>query len=102
VAVIQVAPEPCCADLPCQVFEPGSPGLGMAEKRQTSLAVAAGSKKAPAFTYALPSLTLGVSYTVRLHFAENSFSRIGARRFGVTINGAVTFNFWAACLAGVS
>jgi hypothetical protein len=59
------------------------------------------SKKAPTFSYTLPGLTPGVSYTVRLHFAENSLSRIGARRFGVTINGAqVLANFDVLATAG--
>ena len=59
------------------------------------------SKKAPAFSYTLPGLTPGASYTVRLHFAENSLSRIGARRFSVTINGAqVLSNFDVLATAG--
>jgi len=59
------------------------------------------SKKAPTFSYTLPGLTPGASYIVRFHFAENSLSRIGARRFDVTINGAqVLSNFDVLATAG--
>jgi len=59
------------------------------------------SKKAPTFSYTFPGLTPGASYTVRLHFAENSVSRIGARRFNVSINGTqVLSNFDVLATAG--
>jgi len=39
------------------------------------------------FTYTIPGLNPGASYTVRLHFAEWAFSSPGVRLFNVTING---------------
>ncbi|MGA2621981.1 MAG: malectin domain-containing carbohydrate-binding protein [Thermoguttaceae bacterium] len=39
------------------------------------------------FNYALANLTPGASYTVRLHFAEPSYSNAGQREFNVSING---------------
>jgi beta-galactosidase len=45
-------------------------------------------------TYAIPGLTAGSSYTVRLHFAELYFSAAGDREFNVAINGTtVLTNF---------
>lgn len=53
------------------------------------------------FTYTLPNLTPGASYTVRLHFSENSFSSAGARMFNVTINKSqVLTNFDIFAAAG--
>ena len=46
-----------------------------------------GAKKAANFSYTLGGLTAGHVYTLRLHFAENSVSRSGARKFDVTVNG---------------
>jgi|GEM_PF-476877 len=47
-----------------------------------------------AFTYTLPGLTAGASYTVRLHFVELSFTASGQRTFNVAINGtSVLSNF---------
>ncbi len=43
---------------------------------------------APSFTYTLQGLTAGASYTVRLHFAELSFTAKGQRVFNVAINGS--------------
>src|SRR5262249_43027574 len=40
------------------------------------------------FTYTIPNLTPGASFTVRLHFAETAFSGNGQRAFNVAINGA--------------
>ena len=46
------------------------------------------------FSYTLGNLTPGASYTVRLHFAEPSYSSGGQRQFNVGINGAqVLTNF---------
>ena len=42
---------------------------------------------APAFTYTIPGLTAGGHYTVRLHFAELTWTAAGQRRFNVAING---------------
>jgi beta-glucanase (GH16 family) len=39
------------------------------------------------FTYSIPNLTPGASFTVRLHFAETAFSGTGQRAFNVAING---------------
>jgi hypothetical protein len=39
------------------------------------------------FSYAIPGLTAGKSYTVRLHFAETYWSAAGQRLFNVSING---------------
>ncbi len=44
------------------------------------------------FTYAIPDLTPGDSYTVRLHFAENYYTGAGQRLFNVAINGATALN----------
>lgn len=35
----------------------------------------------------IPNLTPGAAYTLRLHFAENTFSAPGRRLFGVVVNG---------------
>jgi Malectin domain/Putative Ig domain len=39
------------------------------------------------FTYTIPGLTAGASYTVRLHFAEEYWTTAGSRIFNVVING---------------
>ena len=53
------------------------------------------------FTYTIPGLTVGASYTVRLHFSENVLSTSGARNFNVSINGAqVLSNFDVFAAAG--
>ncbi len=39
------------------------------------------------FTYTIPNLTPGGSYSVRLHFAETAFAAAGQRAFNVAING---------------
>jgi Malectin domain/Fibronectin type III domain len=39
------------------------------------------------FTYTIPGLTAGSSYTVRLHFAEEYWTTTGSRIFNVLING---------------
>ena len=55
----------------------------------------------PAFTYTLPGLTSGTSYTVRLHFVELSFTAAGQRTFNVAINGTnVLSNFDIFAQAG--
>lgn len=54
-----------------------------------------------AFTYTYAGLTPGASYTVRLHFAEYSFSAAGLRKFNVSINGTpVLTNFDIYATAG--
>jgi hypothetical protein len=54
-----------------------------------------------AFTYTIPNLTPGGTYTVRLHFAEVAFSTPGARLFSVAINGStVLSNFDIFATAG--
>jgi len=53
------------------------------------------------FSYAVPSLTPGGSYEVRLHFAEIAFTSPGARVFNVAINGStVLSNFDIFATAG--
>jgi fibronectin type 3 domain-containing protein len=42
---------------------------------------------ATAFTYTVPGLTAGGSYTVRLHFCELTWTAAGQRKFNVAING---------------
>jgi hypothetical protein len=39
------------------------------------------------FTYTIPGLTAGGTYTVLLHFAETYFTAVGDREFNVAING---------------
>ncbi len=39
------------------------------------------------FSYVVPGLTAGASYTVRLHFAETYWTAAGLRTFNVSING---------------
>jgi hypothetical protein len=55
------------------------------------------------FSYAIPGLTAGASYKVRLHFAETYWTAAGARIFNVTINGqpALT-NFDILATAGAA
>jgi len=40
------------------------------------------------FSYRVPGLTPGASYTVRLHFAERDYTHAGGRLFDVAVNGA--------------
>ena len=56
---------------------------------------------APAFTYSIPGLSAGGNYTVRLHFAELTFTGSGQRVFNVTLNGtSVLSNFDIYSAAG--
>ncbi|HEX3965928.1 MAG TPA: putative Ig domain-containing protein, partial [Trebonia sp.] len=51
------------------------------------------------FTYTIPGLTAGASYTVRLHFAEEYWTTAGSRTFNVLINGTqvlTSFDIFAA------
>ena len=43
--------------------------------------------RAGVFTYTIPGLTAGATYTVLLHFAETYFTAAGDREFNVAING---------------
>jgi hypothetical protein len=53
------------------------------------------------FKYIVPGLTVGNSYTVRLHFSENYFNGVGQRLFNVKINGTqVLTNFDIYAQAG--
>jgi len=53
------------------------------------------------FSYTLPGLTAGASYTVRLHFAEFYWTKAGQRVFNVSINGTqVLSNFDIVATAG--
>jgi trimeric autotransporter adhesin len=50
--------------------------------------------RAGVFTYTIPGLTAGSSYSVLLHFAETYFTAKGDREFNVAINGTtVLTNF---------
>jgi len=54
-------------------------------------------------TYTIPGLNAGVSYIVRLHFAELYFTAAGNREFNVAINGTpVLTNFDIYATAGAS
>jgi glucan endo-1,3-alpha-glucosidase len=50
-------------------------------------AVYASCRWAPSFSYTIPGLTAGGHYTVRLHFAELTWTAAGQRKFNVAING---------------
>ena len=53
------------------------------------------------FSYTLPGLTAGASYTVRLHFDEFYWTKAGQRVFNVSINGTqVLSNFDIIATAG--
>jgi glucosylceramidase len=53
------------------------------------------------FTYTIPGLTAGHTYTVRLHFAEEYWTAAGKRVFNVSINGTqVLTNFDIFATAG--
>ena len=53
------------------------------------------------FTYTIPNLTVGASYTVNLHFAEIYWTAAGKRQFNVLINGTtVLTNFDVFAAAG--
>ena len=55
------------------------------------------------FSYAVPGLTAGHSYTVRLHFAETFWTMAGQRTFNVIINGQqVLTNFDMLATAGAA
>jgi glucan endo-1,3-alpha-glucosidase len=51
------------------------------------LAVYQTCRWAPSFSYTIPGLAGGTPYTVRLHFAELSWTAAGKRKFNVAING---------------
>jgi hypothetical protein len=56
---------------------------------------------ATGFTYTIPGLTSGVTYTVRLHWAELTWQATGQRTFNVAINGnQVLTNFDVFAAAG--
>jgi glucan endo-1,3-alpha-glucosidase len=50
-------------------------------------AVYDGCRWAPSFSYTIPGLTAGGHYTVRLHFAELTWTAAAQRKFNVAING---------------
>ena len=55
------------------------------------------------FSYAVPGLTAGKTYTVRLHFAETYWTATGQRIFNVSINGQqVLSNFDIIASAGAA
>ena len=50
------------------------------------------SERNGVFTYTIPGLTAGSSYTVLLHFAEFYWTKAGQRVFNVSINGATVLS----------
>jgi hypothetical protein len=55
------------------------------------------------FSYAVPGLTAGANYTVRLHFAETYWTAAGQRVFNVSINGQQKLaNFDIVAAAGAA
>ncbi len=59
------------------------------------------SSRVGTFTYTIPNLTAGASYTVRLHFAETYWTAAGKRTFNVSINSTqVLSNFDIFATAG--
>ena len=58
-------------------------------------------KRAGVFTYTIPGLTAVASYSVRLHFAEIYWSKVGQRVFNVSIDGTTVLpNFAIVQAAG--
>ncbi len=53
-----------------------------------------------AFTYTIPGLTAGATYTVRLHWAELTWQTAGARKFNVAINGSTVLSAFDVFAAG--
>ncbi len=67
------------------------------------MAVYQSCRWASAFSYVIPGLTAGGHYTVRLHFAELTWTAAGQRKFNVAINGTSVlsgFDIFAAAGAG--
>jgi hypothetical protein len=61
------------------------------------------SERNGVFTYTIPGLTSGTSYTVLLHFAEFYWTKAGQRVFNVSINGTtVLSNFDIVATAGTA
>ena len=59
------------------------------------------NREGPTFSYVIPNLTAGKTYTVRLHFAETYWSSAGQRVFNVSLNGQqVLSNFDIVATAG--
>ncbi|HVJ51622.1 MAG TPA: beta-1,3-glucanase family protein [Aliidongia sp.] len=59
------------------------------------------TERAGTFTYTVPGLTAGASYSLRLHFAEFYWTKPGQRVFNVNINGTqVLSNFDIVAAAG--
>lgn len=74
---------------------------GVAFQNPAPAAIYQGERYGSSFTYTLPNLTAGKSYTVRLHFAETYYTSTGGREFNVAINSApVLSNFDIVAAAG--
>ncbi len=52
------------------------------------------------FTYTIPGLTAGASYTVRLHWAELTWQAAGQRKFNVAVNGSTVLSAFDVFAAG--
>jgi subtilisin family serine protease len=89
-------------------FSTGGSGYTVAQAITTGVANAAPmavyqSLRYGNFSYVMPSLTPGTTYTVRLHFAETYHTAAGKRVFNVAINGAnVLSSFDIVAAAGAA
>ncbi len=52
------------------------------------------------FSYTIPGLTAGATYTVRLHWAELTWQAVGQRKFNVAINGVTVLSAFDVFAAG--
>ncbi len=89
-------------------FTAGSVGVSTTSTIDTSgvsdpapQAVYQTNRVGPSFTYTIPNLTAGTSYTVQLDFAETYWTQTGQRVFNVAINGSAALtNFDIIAAAG--
>ena len=82
-------------------YAPGQPVTVPAGLANAAPAAVYQTARQGAFTYTIPGLVAGSSYTVRLHFAELYFSAAAQRQFNVSINNTpVLSNFDIFATAG--
>ena len=82
-------------------YAPGQPVTVPAGLANAAPAAVYQTARQGAFTYIIPGLVAGSSYTVRLHFAELYFSAAAQRQFNVSINNTpVLTNFDIFAIAG--